>query len=70
MANHNDATIPEPLSAGKMVEADIIRVTPLSATAANLQSLRTVTTSMTTGSVSIRYVPRPTQSYAEVDTTN
>jgi hypothetical protein len=70
MANPKDTTISEPLAAGKMITADVIRVSSLPATAANMQSLRTVATSMTTGSVSIRYVPRPSQSSSGADTTS
>jgi hypothetical protein len=69
MADQKETTVTQSLIIGQMVTAEVIPVTPIPETAPAVQRVRTVATSMTTGNVSIRYVPRPAQSGDILDTT-
>lgn len=69
MADQNEPTVAQSLISAQMVPADVIRVTPIPETTSGVQCVRTVATSMTTGNVSIRYVPRPALSGGNLETT-
>jgi len=70
MSNEKKTTVIQSLVFGQMAEAQVI---PAGAaantiTASGLPLVRTVTTSMTSGVVNIRYVPRPAQAGSGTDT--
>ena len=69
MGDKKDTTVLQSLTIGRMIEAQVIRTEDVPDTASGPQLVRTVATSLTTGSLSIRYVPRPVQS-SGADTTS
>jgi hypothetical protein len=68
MPDENKTTVAQTLVIGQMAKADVIQRTQLPGTASSVQPVRTVATTLTTGNVSIRYVPRPAQSDGNSDT--
>ncbi len=70
MTDQNQTTTTQKLNIGQMVQAEVINLNPTPVTTSGVPSVRTVATSLTTGNVSIRYVPRPTQPAGNLDTTN
>lgn len=70
MADQQETIPPQPIMR-EIDPADGIRGVLVPATSSVAQSLRTVSTSMTTGNLSIRYVPRSSVSAnSQLDTTN
>ena len=68
MAEDIETTVSQSLTIGQMATATVIRTKPTHETATGVQSVRTVTTTKTTGDVSIRYIPRPIPSGGDLDT--
>lgn len=61
MSDEKKTTVDQSLVFGQMVEAQVIPVATDAITASGVPLVRTVTTSLTSGNVNIRYVPRPAQ---------
>jgi hypothetical protein len=70
MSDEKRTTVVQSLVLGPMVKAEVIRTSTAPETAAGAQPVRTVATSKTSGNVSIRYAPRPSQPSGNVDTTS
>lgn len=70
MADDKKTTVVQSLTIGQMVTAEVIRAGQPPETVSGTSPVRTVTTSMTTGNISVRYVPRPGQPGGAADTSS
>lgn len=61
MSDEKKTTVVQSLLVGQMVEAQVIPTATDTITASGVPWVRTITTSLTSGSVNVRYVPRPAQ---------
>lgn len=68
MPEYQETTVAQSHVAKQIVTAGVIHVGQLAETASVIPPVRTVTTSQTTGTVSVRFVPRPVQPGGGTDT--
>jgi hypothetical protein len=69
MFDSSKTTFDQMPDTGRMMVVQGIPGRPLPDTTSGVPTVRTVTTSMTTGNLSVRYVPRPAQPGGATDTT-